>query len=482
MHDNPGGPQVMLQAARDLWPSPGPLDSLVATRFAMALERRLGMRVPLRAILESQTPEQLALALTAQEGPGVASHLLPLGDQSRRRRSSLSFSQERMAFMQALAVGSAAYHVAFGLRLRGELNAAALASALGELSAHHEVLRLRFIPAAEGTVPVAGASLPIRMQVISASGDDEVFTAASEFCNAPFDLERGNVARAALIQRTRKDSLLVLVFHHIVMDQWSYEILLEELARAYARNVGGDHSGSTRQDGYAGYAIWHRHWFREHAFASDRSYWLEQLNGASRVSFLPDFPRPDEPTYRGARVRLPLDEVTWQALEAAAMGEQATLSMLLFATLALLLRNHTGVPDVTIGVAAANRNHVGSESCVGTLVNTLPVRARLEGCPSFNSLLRHVRQQFLDAMDHQDMPFELLVNLLQAPRQSGLSPLFGVMLNVLNTPPAIVDMPGLDVERVEIDRLGRNLISRLRLTEDTRAPSGSSMRPTYTGR
>ena len=231
--------------------------------------------------------------------PGVASHLLPLGDQSRRRRSSLSFSQERMAFMQALAVGSAAYHVAFGLRLRGELNAAALASALGELSAHHEVLRLRFIPAAEGTVPVAGASLPIRMQVISASGDDEVFTAASEFCNAPFDLERGNVARAALIQRTRKDSLLVLVFHHIVMDQWSYEILLEELARAYARNVGGDHSGSTRQDGYAGYAIWHRHWFREHAFASDRSYWLEQLNGASRVSFLPDFPRPDEPTYPG---------------------------------------------------------------------------------------------------------------------------------------------------------------------------------------
>ncbi len=198
----------------------------------------------------------------------------------------------------------------------------------------------------------------------------------------------------------------------------------------------------------------------------DRSYWLEQLDGASRVSFLPDFPRPDEPTFRGARIRLPLDEATWQALEAAALGEQATLSMLLFAALALLLRNHSGASDVTIGVAAANRNHVGSESCVGTLVNTLPVRARLEGCSSFNSLLRHVRQQFLDAMDHQDMPFELLVNLLQAPRQSGLSPLFGVMLNVLNTPPAIVDMPGLDVERVEIDRLGAQF--DLTLTVDRR--------------
>jgi amino acid adenylation domain-containing protein len=178
------------------------------------------------------------------------------------------------------------------------------------------------------------------------------------------------------------------------------------------------------------------------------------LAGSERVSFDTDRPRPSAVSFRGARRQLELPEATWRRLETVASRDDATLAMLLFAALALLLRNHSGHDDLVIGLPIANRNHADSLNCFGCLVNTLAVRIALVGDGSFAQLLREVRRQFLDAFNHQDMPFEVLIGQLHLERDPILSPLFGVMLNMLNTPAAQFDMPGIAVERMELDRRG----------------------------
>jgi amino acid adenylation domain-containing protein len=431
------------------------LQSLVATRLAATLSVSLDIHVPIRTVITSTSIEDLVATLatlfdktsvrtTLNQSPAVS---------SSRRRSALSFSQERMAFMQALAHGTAAYHVAFGLRLRGRIDEVALGTAIASLPDRHPTLRTRFVASSGGIVPLPtlGARLPLNIIV----SEDDVMSTASEFCNAPFDLERGRTGRVALIRRTSGDALLVFAFHHIVMDQWSYEILLRDLQAGYLKALGVALAAEPLgQDGYPAYSLQHRHWFREHAFVRERDYWLGQLMGASRVSFEPDFPRAPVTSYRGARMRLEIDEATWRTLEKLANDHQCTLAMLLFAALALLLNNHSGQSDLTMGLPIANRNHHGSGHCVGTLVNALAIRVNLEDAPDFAALLKLVRSQFLDAFEHQDMPFEVLINQLRLPREAGLSPLFGVMLNMLNVPATALAVPGVDIERAEIDRKG----------------------------
>ena len=437
-------------------------DSLEITRLAVRLSAEVGVQVPVRLLFEARTVDELALGIeelrgqaqpetSAGEPPGVPGH---------RRRRRLSFSQERMAFMQALSTGSAAYHVAFGLRLRGAVEIGALTRAVESLAARFEILATRFLPSPDGIVPLPVTNPSLTLRVITpppdnAPAQETELRIATEFCNAPFDLETGDTARAALIRCATDSALLVFAFHHIVIDQWSYELLLEHVSAAYAHQLLGSPPPDGSQDSrFSEYVAWHRSWFRAHAFHRDRAYWVSQLEGASRVSFEPDQPRGALASFRGARWRLALPERTWQQLEDLALRERATLAMLLYATLALQLRNESGKDDLVIGLPVANRNHEESLGCFGTLVNTLGLRVRLDGRLSFVDFLAQVRFAFLGALEHQDMPFEVLIGQKRIERDPSVSPLFGVMLNVLNTPPANVAMPNLAVERVEIDRCG----------------------------
>lgn len=436
-------------------------DSLEITRLAVQLSCELGVTVPLRLLFECATVGELAAGIAQLAGtPDVPATTPGSGSRDRRRSRRLSFSQERMAFMQALATGSAAYHVAFGLRLRGPLDTGALTRAIESLPRRYEVLRTRFLPAAEGIMPLPVDRPTLSLRVIStdaggAAGPEAELRIATEFCNAPFDLECGDTARAAVIRSGPETSLLVLAFHHIVIDQWSYELLLDHLSRAYAHELlGSPAPDATADTHFTDYVIRHRTWFRTHAFGNDRAYWLSQLAGTSRVTFEPDRPRGALASFRGARWRLALPERTWQQLEELALRERATLAMLLFAALALQLRNESGHSDIVIGLPIANRNHAGAPGCFGTLVNTLALRARVDGKVAFVDFLAQVRERFLEAFAHQDMPFEVLIGQLRIERDPSVSPLFGVMLNMLNTPPANVALPNLAVERVEIDRCG----------------------------
>ncbi len=435
---------------------PDALDSLRITSIATALTRELGFQVPIRLLFDCRTVGDLIAAISRIRNKVAPpeSRAESLQASIRRRNRKLSFAQERMAFMHALSVGSAAYHVAFGLRLRGPIDQPALSRAIESLPRYLEVLRTRFLSSAHGIVPMVVEKTRFPLRLIDAA-PGESLQVATEFSNAPFDLEAGDTARAALIREDAASALLVFALHHIVVDQWSYELLLDLLARLYAAEL---HHKPPAPDielaPFFEYAQSHRSWFRTQAFHGHREYWVNRLAGARRVSFDTDRPRPNVVSFRGARRQLALPEQTWQQLEAVASRERATLAMLLFAALGMLLRNHSGCDDLVIGLPVANRNHRDSLACFGSLVNTLAVRIALVGEDSFARVLREVRRQFLDAFDHQDLPFEILIGQLHLERDPGLSPLFGVMLNMLNTPPADFSLPGIAAERVEIDRCG----------------------------
>lgn len=435
------------------------MDSLEATRLATALASRIGINIPLRAVLDAADAAGLQRHL---EGIPNGRDSSPAGgavpqEGDRRFGATLSFSQERMAFMQGLSTGSAAYHVAFGLRLRGRIDAAALSAAVAATLAAHVVFRLRFVAAAEGTIGVEQHREHPPLQLMDLQGTDApdagLFDVASEFANAPFDLEHGNTARAALILRDPRDGMLVLAFHHVVMDQWSYELLLAGIAARYNDIVDGRAlQPADDTSGYLNYIRWHRRWFRERGYEAQLRYWRSRLEGNSRTTYPPDRGRPEVLTFRGARVRLEIGQSFWLTLEERARAQGATLSMLLFSALCLSLRNHSGSADITAGLVIANRNHEGAGQFMGSLVNTLALRTQVRGGMPFPELLAGTRQLFMEAFEHQDMPFDLLVHSLQLERSASLSPLFGVLLNVLNTSPADSGMKGLEVTRVEVDR------------------------------
>jgi amino acid adenylation domain-containing protein len=435
-------------------------DSLRLASLALALAEGTGRHVPLRLLFDARTVGDLIDALERAGGDEAepASHCQPLDPAGRRDRSLLTFSQERMVFMQGLAERSAAYSVVFGLRLAGGIDVPRMEQALAMLVERRPALRARFLPSGEGTAMVPSDSFRFRLDRIEPAAPTlaEAVAGASVYAREPFDLETGPAFRAAHLGAGAGESLLVLVFHHVVIDQFAFEGLLAELAALYDDPTPRPVVTERRKHGAArdSYAQWQRNWFRQHGFERQRAYWIPRMAGVERITLPPDHARPAFPDFVGARRPLRLDEATWTALERLAAERQASLAMLLQSALWLLLRNHTGTADITTGLAIANRNHRGAANVGLSLVNTIPLRVDGGGATRFSEVLARVRTAFLEGFENQDLPFDLLVKQLDLDRRAGLSPLFGVMLNMLNVPTTPRTFGEVGIERVEIDRGG----------------------------
>jgi amino acid adenylation domain-containing protein len=433
---------------------PLPTDSLALAQVALTLSVELGFHVPLRLLLDARSPQALvdSLQRLAATHPAPPSRSRALPERSRRRRRRLSFAQERMCFMRAMSGDSTAYHVTAAVRLRGELDRTALADAVSHLPGAFPMLRTRFVPSSDGAEPVVENMRRLQLQI---SEGEELQAWVARICKPGFDLESGNTMRAALLGVDPRQHVLLLVLDHSIVDLHSIEMLLQTLADRYRYLCGSrGQAVAPALENYSRYTDWHRRWFREYQFAASREYWLRRLDQVERVTLAPDYSRPVVPSFHGRRFGLELTEERWRALEQLAFSGDSTLTMLLYAALALAMANRTGSRDLAIGVPFACRHHQGAAQCFGPLINTLAVRIAVDYRISFRRFLQSVRQEFLDAFDHQDMPFEVVVDQLHLSRQPGLSPLFGVMLNMLNTRPAVMDMPALDVDRLEVDRGG----------------------------
>ena len=361
----------------------------------------------------------------------------------------LSFGQERLWFLQRLQPESAFYNVASALRLRGALKARALERALGEIVRRHEALRTVFREVEGGAVqevaPFSGFVLPVE-DVAEA----DVLRRAQADAAAPFHLAAGPLFRATLLRVAADDHALLLCLHHAVCDGWSVGVLFRELSVLYeAYGSGAESPLPPLPVQYADFAAWQRAYLAGAALEDQLAWWKSRLAGLPTLLELPtDHPRPAVQSYRGAHELVAFSAEVVAKLEALARAEGASLFMVLLGAFQLLLGRYAGTHDVVVGSPVAGRTRRETEGLIGFFVNTLVLRTDLGGDPGFRALLGRVRETTLGAYEHQDVPFERLVEELHPDRSLSHTPLVQASFVLQNLESAGEGLPGVRTEPV----------------------------------
>ncbi len=422
--------------------------SLLATVVVARIQEVLGVRLPLSAFFTAPTVAELAARVEALRRAGLPL-LPPVVSVDRDGALPLSFAQERLWFLDHLQPESAFYNVPIALRLDGALDARALERALGEIVRRHEVLRTTFREQDGAPLlavaPFAGFHLPVE----DVSSEAEAMRRTAEEAARPFDLAAGPLFRARLLRLGAEEHVLLVSMHHTVSDEWSLGVLFRELSAHYAAALEG--AGPPLPElavQYADYAVWQRQQLAGETLDRQLAYWRQRLAGAPAVLELPiDHPRPALQTHRGASEPFELSGEILRRLETLGRAEGATLFMVLLGVLQVLLSKYSGSDDVVVGSPITGRTRHEVDGLIGFFTNTLVLRTDLSGDPGFREVLRRVREVALGAYDHQDVPFERLVEELQPERSLGHSPLFQVMLIQGSGDPAGLDLPGVTLRR-----------------------------------
>ena len=374
----------------------------------------------------------------------------------------VSFAQQRLWFFDQFEPGSPFYNIPAAVRLKGALDADALARALGEIVRRHESLRTTFAvrdgQPVQVIAPVGRVTMPV-VDLTDRPGparEPEARRLAAEEARTGFDLTRGPLLRARLLRLDEREHILLLTMHHIISDGWSIGVLVRELTLLYDAFSHGRPSPLPELPiQYADFAEWQREYLSGAVLEQQLAYWKRQLGGEIPALDLPtDRPRPAVQTSVGDSLTREIPAAVVESLRAVCRQEGASLFMGLLAVFDLLLHRYTGQEDFTVGSPIANRNRAEIEPLIGVFINTLVLRADLSGRPTFRELLRRVRETTLGAYAHQDLPFEMLVEALQVERDLSRSPLFQVMFILQNAPTGVTRRaaagPALEMEQIEI--------------------------------
>lgn len=343
-------------------------------------------------------------------------------------KSPLSFAQQRLWFLEQLEPGSPVYHIPAAFRLQGVVNTAVLEASLNQLAQRHESLRTVFV--AEDGEPfqkiLPEIRLPLELVDLSDISVAEVEKRLFAETQRPFDLQTGPLFRTTIFQLAEDEQIILFMMHHIISDGWSMGLLFKELTAVYNANL--QQKSAALPDlpiQYADFAEWQRSWLTGDVLAEQLDFWKNHLHGAPALLELPlDKPRPSHKTLLGKRQPVALPKAVADGLQAVARQEGATLFMAALAAYKVLLYRYTGQENIVVGSPVANRNRSEIEGLLGFFVNTLPLRTEMGGAPSFRQLLRRVKEAALGAYDHQDVPFEKLVEELQPERSLNTNPIF----------------------------------------------------------
>src|SRR5581483_8057881 len=385
--------------------------------------------------------------------------LPPITSAPHERLLPLSFDQQRLWFLEQLDPASGAYTMRNAMQLRGSLDLHALCSSLQSIIQRHAILRTTFIMhqgqpaqivAAEQALPFASLDLQA-LSVIEQKAAIEALL--SQAGRTPFNLEQGPLLRMYLFSLTPTAHILLLVMHHIIADGWSLDVLLRELDALYSASQRGEKVELPALPvQYGDYALWQQTWLQGAIKAAHVAYWQRRLEGAPPVLQLPtDRPRSAIQRFQGASYRFELPSEMVELLRELSRQEASTLFITLLAVFKCLLSRYSGQKDIVVGTDSANRSRVELEGLVGFFVNQLVLRTDLTGNPTFRELLRRVRDTFLEAYAHQDLPFGLLVDVLQPQRDLSYNPVFQVLFSLQNTQQAHYKLANLEVEPLEID-------------------------------
>ena len=425
--------------------------SLLATKVLARLNDTAGRELPLRAIFEA--PTLAALAARVLEAP--VSRSGPIPRASRDEPLPLSFVQEAIWFLEQFEPGSTNYNVPRALRLRGQLDLAAVTRAFDDLEVRHEILRTTFPDDGDGE-PVQRVQPPrgIPVTVVDQTAlpgterDDWIRGYVLTAGQQPFDLANDQLLRVTLIRLAADDHVLVVVEHHLVHDGWAQGVFLRDFLELYEAHAAGREPRLPELTiQYADFAVWQRRMLRGARLDRLLDYWRQRLAGAPPLLRLPtDRPRPRVLTPHGGEETLVIDAELTRRLRGFGQEHDATLYMTMLAGFLTVLYGHSGQDDILIGAGVANRHRAELENLLGMVINSIVLRTDLSGDPPFVELVDRVRDTCLGAYAHQDLPFEKLVEHLRPPRSLSHMPLFQVMFSFLDTPMPSLRLPGVELE------------------------------------
>ncbi|MEU2496292.1 amino acid adenylation domain-containing protein [Streptomyces sp. NPDC007883] len=422
--------------------------SLLATRLISRARTELGAELAIRDLFEAPTPEALAL----RAGAGRPSRPV-LAPAARPARTPLSAAQRRLWLVERITGGGVAYNFPLVFRVRGALDTVALRTALIDVMGRHETLRTRFgvadgepyqliVPADEAEPEFRAADCPA----------EELAARVEEAQRRPFDLTAELPLRAEVLRLGAEDTVVALVLHHITTDEWSDRPFLADLDRAYAaRTAGREPDWAPLPVQYADYTLWQDRLLAE-VGERQLAYWTRTLRGLPEEIPLPlDRPGAARATGRAGMVRTALPDASAAPLRELAAAHQVSMFMLFQAATAALLHRLGAGDDIPLGAPIAGRTDSAVDDLVGFFVNTLVLRTDLSGDPSFAALLGRVKEAALAAYEHQDVPFDRVVEAVNPVRVADRNPLFQVMLGYHHRPDGDPDLFGLPTEWFDMD-------------------------------
>jgi amino acid adenylation domain-containing protein len=430
--------------------------SLLATQVMSRVRRQFKVELPLKTLFESSVLMDLASTIE-QAQQCTNTHVekdIPLAP--RDQPLPLSYAQQRLWFVDQLEGANAAYNITTAVNISGQLNIAALEAVSNYLLQRHESLRTRFVLLGEQPSQIIEdfRAITVKHTDIShlASDTADQQTQLQQVIDAEaaisFDLSKAPMLRVALVKLDKNNHVLQLTIHHIATDAWSMQILVEEFVAAYLAVVQGKVPELAKLNiQYADFAYWQRSEAQQTRLAVSIDYWRKALQGAPTYIKLPrDHQLPAVADYTGRSITHSINPAQLSHLKALTQQHNSTLYMLLLNSFNCLLQRSTGENDFIVGTDLANRTHTQLEHLIGFFVNVLPLRAQLGNDTNFIQRLQHLRENTLEAFEHQEVPFDKLVELLQPPRQVGVSPLVQVLFVMQNTPQSKVELEGLTFE------------------------------------
>ncbi|MFD5326744.1 amino acid adenylation domain-containing protein [Streptomyces sp. NPDC127092] len=432
-------------------------DSLTAMRTVVHLRKALDVEIPIRTIFDNPTLERIAGAIDAvRDGAASPTQAGPARRADDDAPVPLTAAQSRLWFHEQLSPGSTTYNLVQPFRLTGPLDVTALRRAFEIFVDRHDVLSLTFEAAGDSPRQVPGSGKALDFQLVDVADDPEKLAperVIAEETRTPFDLSGGPHFRVRLLREGPEQHVLVVSVHHIVWDAWSTSIMVREISALYRSGTASvlPEPGV----GYADVALWEARQAASGAFTEQIDFWRRELAGPLPVLALPtEGVIEDSEVIEGARAPLTVEPAVASAFREVCTSGQATTFMGYLAAWQVLLQWWCRQQDIVVGVPAGHRAYPQLENTIGFLVNSLAIRTRFSGDPTFTDVLKEVRERALEAYAHQDVPFDHVVQAVRPERRAGESaPVYRTWFLLEDVPLPDWDVPGVRAEELEAEFL-----------------------------
>ncbi len=430
--------------------------SLLVTRMWASLKKELEAPLTLRDVFDAPTVSQLAQHIESLQD--IKEEVITIPRRTSSNAPSASLAQQRFWFVDQLTSNVALYNLCSAFRLKGDLDVDILQRSLNSIIARQESMRTSLRWEKDKPVQHVMTGFQFELPVVDLSHFDRAEREArlqdffEQQTQQAFDISASPLFKAILIRMDAGEHVLFFMPHHVIWDGWSFDIFLKELAEFYSANKAGrEPQLPDLKIQYTDYSEWHNAWVDSGAIEDQYEYWFEKLGGELPVLELPvDHPRPAELTFNGAQLGFSIPERLVAALNQIGHEHNATLNMVLLAAYKVLLYRLTGVEDLIVGSPIQGRAIRETQDLIGVFVNTLVLRTTLKPQFTFIEALENVRETCLSAYDHQDVPFERLVNELVDKNTLAHTPLFQVMYVFQEISNRGSEMADIEIQQIEV--------------------------------